>query len=137
MESAIADYTDSCRQSEEWTLPDLVEGGGLSSSASAISLVIRGAEGGRSPSFFRHVAHSIVAVAALTAPITYLDPRDEFRRSVSSAITWRIRQRRGERISLKEARQIALKILADAKQALRKERAAEARLLLDLWDDDL
>ena len=42
---------------------------------------------------------------------------------------------RGRRISLREARQIALQVLIEAEENLHEERMAEARFIAALWDN--
>ena len=43
---------------------------------------------------------------------------------------------RGEEITLAEARALALQVLKDAKDDLRRERAEEARFVTGFWEDD-
>ena len=42
----------------------------------------------------------------------------------------------GEEITLAEARELAFQVLEDAERDLQQERAAEARFLMNLWEDD-
>ena len=46
------------------------------------------------------------------------------------------RSQQGTRISLREARKIALQILADTERSLQEERLAEARFIASLWDNE-
>jgi len=80
------------------------------------------------------VQNLFLAVAAITAPHVYITETPILRRSVSSAVIWGI-PRKGRKISLREARQIALRILAETERELREERSAEARFLLSAWED--
>jgi len=75
-----------------------------------------------------------LAAAAITAPHVYIAEMPILRRSVSSAVIWGI-PRKGRKISLREARQIALRILAETERELLEERSAEARFLLSAWED--
>ena len=78
----------------------------------------------------------VLAVTAATTPIAYFDARHELRRSLASSIVWTMQRKRGQRISLREARRIALDVLAATEQRLHEERIAEARFLLQVWDDE-
>ncbi len=78
----------------------------------------------------------LLAFTVLTAPITYSPQLPEFCRSHSSSLSRAVESRRGQRISLREARQIALQTLADTERRLKEERAAEARFLLGPWEDE-
>ena len=75
-----------------------------------------------------------LAVAACTAPHVYVNETPNLSQSVSSAVVWGI-PRKGRKISLREARQIALRILAETERELKEERASEARFLLSAWED--
>ena len=68
--------------------------------------------------------------------ITYGHHPYEFGRSQSSSLSRAVESRRGQRISLREARQIALRTSADTERRLAEERAAEARFLLSSWEDE-
>lgn len=48
---------------------------------------------------------------------------------------WAVPSRAARRISLREARQIALGILSHTERELQRERAVEAGFLLTLWED--
>ncbi len=54
--------------------------------------------------------------------------------SVSSAVVWGS-PRKGRKISLREARQIALRILEETERELQEERSAEAKFLLGSWEE--
>jgi hypothetical protein len=68
--------------------------------------------------------------------ITYGHHPYEFGRSQSSSLSRTVEPRRGQRISLRDARQIALQTLAETERRLEEERAAEARFLLSSWEDE-
>lgn len=78
----------------------------------------------------------VIAVTASTTPVGYIDIRQEFRRSGASSIVWTAQRKRGHPISLRQAREIALAVLADTERRLEEERSSEARFLLELWDDE-
>ena len=83
-----------------------------------------------------NIGRWVIAIAAATTSIGYFDPRNELRRSCASSIVWTARRKSGRPISLREARQIALQVLAETERRLAEERAAEARFLLVLWEDE-
>lgn len=68
--------------------------------------------------------------------ITYDHHPYEFGRSQSFSPSRTVEPRRGQRISLRDARQIALQTLAETERRLEEERAAEARFLLSSWEDE-
>jgi hypothetical protein len=70
--------------------------------------------------------------ATLTAPVIYFDPHREFVRSdlYSTVGIATLKQRR---LSLRAARQLAMRILAETEQRLWQERAEEAEFLAALW----
>lgn len=77
-----------------------------------------------------------IAFGVLTAPIQYVDPRTINVLSGATSIEWEIKRRRGRAISLREARAIALQILADAEQEIRRDWSREAQYFSALWDND-
>lgn len=83
-----------------------------------------------------HIGRWLFLASAMTAPISIVDFGQQLRRSGSSSITWELRRRRGKRITLSEARQLALSILAETERRLRDERSREARFVLELWYDE-
>ncbi|MBS1789436.1 MAG: hypothetical protein JST85_17050 [Acidobacteria bacterium] len=76
----------------------------------------------------------VLAVAAITAPQVSLYETPNPSQSVSTRIVWGI-PRKGRRISLREARQIALRILEETERELWEERSAEAKFLLGTWEE--
>lgn len=89
-------------------------------------------------SFLRGVASNwFLAIAAtFTATGIYIDPSFEFHRSVSSKIAWNVPRRRARRISLREARDLALQIFEQTERNLQRERRTEANFLLKVWEND-
>ena len=84
---------------------------------------------------FSNLPRWLLAAATLTTPVVYFNPHDEFIRSgVYSSVHAGVR--RQARLSLREARQLALRALADVERRLWQERAAEARFLATLWQPD-
>jgi hypothetical protein len=77
----------------------------------------------------------LLAAATLTAPVVYYDPQCEFGGAGVYSITESGAQRR-RRLSLREARLLALGTLADIERRLWQERAAEAQFLSSLWQAD-
>ena len=77
----------------------------------------------------------VFALSGITTPTSWFDPREEFRRSGSYSVYFEPRRRRGRRISLAEARQIALRAIEKSEQRLRSERAEEALFLSSLWEN--
>lgn len=76
----------------------------------------------------------VLAVAAITSPHISISELPNPSQSVSSVIVWGI-PRKGRKISLREARQIALRILEETERDLRAERSAEAKFLLGSWEE--
>lgn len=87
--------------------------------------------------FLRGISNWLLAIAAtFTATGIYIDPSFEHRRSVTSPIVWSVSRRRKRRISLREARDIALQIFEETERNLQQERRAEANFLLKPWEND-
>jgi hypothetical protein len=83
------------------------------------------------------VSNCLLAIAAtFTAPGIHIDPFFEQRRSVTSPIVWSVPRRRKRRISLREARDLALQIFEKTERNLQQERRAEANFLLKPWEND-
>ena len=83
---------------------------------------------------FSNVPRWLLA-ATLTAPVVCFNLHDDFVRSgVYSSVHAGVRRQR--RLSLREARQLALRALADVERRLWQERAAEAQFLATLWHPD-
>lgn len=83
------------------------------------------------------VSNSLLAFAAtFTATGIHIDPSFEQRRSVTSPIVWSVSRRRKQRISLREARDLALQIFEKTERNLQQERRAEANFLLKPWEYD-
>ena len=77
----------------------------------------------------------LFASSSITSAIQYDQPVQRAR-FVSCSLLSPFRRKRGRRISLQEARFIAIKVYAVAEEALRTERAKEAEFLLSTWDDN-
>ena len=76
----------------------------------------------------------LLFAATLTAPIVYFNPQQEFIRSGLYSVAHSVRKRK--RLSLKAARQHALRVLAETEVRLRLERAEEAEFLAALWQPE-
>ena len=80
-----------------------------------------------------------VVFTVLTGPITYMNqPYGLINHTPSSikSITPPEGQQRGQRVSLSEARRMALQTLTDTERRLQEDRAAEAHLMLSVWVED-
>jgi hypothetical protein len=73
---------------------------------------------------------------AVTTPIVYYDPMAELRKSGAVTHLVEIRSRRRRFISIIQAREIALRILADAERKRAAEREEEAHLNATRWNDE-
>ena len=82
-----------------------------------------------------NIGRWVIAISAATAPVGYFIPAHEFRRSLASSIVSTVRRRRGQPISLQEARNIAFAVLRATEQRLQEERTSEAKFLLALWEE--
>jgi hypothetical protein len=78
----------------------------------------------------------VVLLTVATAPITFADVSQELRRSGSSSLAWSGWRRRGQVITLREARLLAMQILVRTESRLHEDRAAEGRLLQYAFDED-
>lgn len=78
----------------------------------------------------------LLLAAVLTSPIMFFNPDEENRRSgvYSAPLRREVRTRR--RITLREARMLALQILAETEAGIRRDRIAEARLLASIRDQE-
>ena len=86
----------------------------------------------------REISNLFFALATLTSTGINLDPSADLRRSIATpGISWSVQQRRGRRISLREARKIALRILEETEREFQEERSAEATFLLMAWDESV
>ena len=77
----------------------------------------------------------LLALTTITTPIVYADPQRDLLRSASSSIVWSLRKRSGRNISLKQAYEIAMRILTDTDRRLAAERVSEARFTLGPWEE--
>jgi hypothetical protein len=76
----------------------------------------------------------LLALTTITTPIVYADPQRELLRSGSSVV-WSVRRRLGRQISLKQAYEIAMRIINDTDRRLTAERITEARFTLGPWEE--
>lgn len=111
--AAISHTSDICLQEEGNTLP---------------------ARSYRSSSLIGWGQNLVLAVAAFTAPHISILETPNPSHSISSAIVREI-PRKGRKISLREARQIALRNLEETERELQEERSAEAKFLLGSWEE--
>jgi hypothetical protein len=77
----------------------------------------------------------LLALSTLTAPVVFVDLQRELLRSGSSSLFYPIRRRKGQLISIAEARQLALRISDETERRLQRERATEAFFLLASWEE--
>jgi hypothetical protein len=77
-----------------------------------------------------------ILAAVLTVPVRYFNPHADFRLSGSYSRPFHLVMPSHHRISLSQARELALRILAETERNLREERISEARLFNSLWDTD-
>ena len=82
------------------------------------------------------LAPLFLAFSVATVPIELYNPRNELQRSGVVSALQALRPRLGKRITLSEARSLALQIYANAESRLREERVAEAELFLSFDEDD-
>lgn len=78
----------------------------------------------------------LFTVSVTTTPLVLLDPSRELRSSGAASV-WGLSRRRGKRISLREARLLALRILAETEERLQRERKAEFEFFISFDEDEL
>ena len=76
----------------------------------------------------------LLALTTITTPIVYTDPQRDLLRSGSSVV-WSVRRRLGRQISLRQAYEIAMRIMTDTDRRLTAERINEARFTLGPWEE--
>lgn len=76
----------------------------------------------------------LLAFSAASVPLITPNPTSELRRSGAASV-WTLDRRRAQRISLRDARLLALHILAATEARLRDERTAEFKFFLTFEDD--
>lgn len=74
------------------------------------------------------ITNALLGITAITAPLVYFDPRQEFGHTTSSEIQLAAARRPGRQVTLAEARGIALRVLEQAEQELLEERKSEANV---------
>ncbi len=80
------------------------------------------------------MAPAILVLGALTHSV--VEPNREVARTVAVSDSRYLRRRKGRRISIEEARQIALRTMEMTDRLLREERRREAEYLLSLSDSE-
>jgi len=131
MENTTFGLVTSSTQISAWTAMEVV----ADSQQPPVQCPVRQQRTPRFPHMRQHLIGLLFAVTGATSGVQYVDYRREFRRTISSEILCAFRRKRGQPLSLREARQLALDILAASDKRLREERAIEARRLLASWDD--
>jgi hypothetical protein len=76
----------------------------------------------------------LLAFSAATVPLTTPNPTNELRRSGAASV-WTLDRRLAKRISLRDARLLALQILAATDARLRDERTAQFKFFLSFEED--
>lgn len=84
----------------------------------------------------QYAAKWLLAMIASTTPLNFYDPSRDFHRSQTSSVVSPFRRRSRRSITITQARQLALRVLAQANEYLASERAEESRLLLISWNDE-
>ena len=80
----------------------------------------------------------LLALGTITAPVAYGGLGPIAARFVScSTMLLPFRRRKGQRISIHDARRIALRVLSEANAELQRERALESRFVFRFWDDQV
>lgn len=87
---------------------------------------------------FSNAAAMVIPVlfaSVLASGVTYNQPAQQAHYASCSLFS-PFRRRKGRRVSLQEARMVALRVYAEAEQQLRSEQTEEAQFILSVWDDD-
>jgi len=74
--------------------------------------------------------------SVLTSGVTYNQPAQQAHYASCSLFSPFRRRNKGRRVSLQEARMVALRVYAEAEQQLRSEQTEEAQFILSVWDED-
>lgn len=77
----------------------------------------------------------LFAFSVTTSPLVLHDPTRELRGSGAVSV-WGLPTRRGQRISLREARMMALRVMAETEMRLQAEREEEFRLFITFDEDE-
>ena len=120
-------------ETTEHQLPNLLPNGYM---PTADSLIPNGPVRSARGSWFNAAALVIPVLFAsvLTSGVTYNQPSQQARYASCSLFS-PFRRRKGRRVSLQEARMVALRVYAEAEQQLRSEQTEEAQFILRVWDD--
>ncbi len=80
----------------------------------------------------------LATATVVTVPFRYFTPGDEATRSlsISAPIVWEMRQKRGRRVSLREARTLALTIGATIESRMEKYKSEEASFWSWLYSNE-
>jgi hypothetical protein len=83
-----------------------------------------------------YVGRFLLVATASTFPITCYDPyREALRSGALSSLAWTLPRKRGRHISLDEARRVAMRIMEEAEQRLRQDRAEEVQFILSFLEE--
>ena len=66
----------------------------------------------------------------------FFNPEEESRMSGAFSALFRRDTRTRKRITLRQARLLALQVLAETEDGIRRDRLVEARLLASIWDEE-
>lgn len=86
---------------------------------------------GRDPRLARAVGWLFRGLVT-TTPIVISDACRDLGRSSSSSFVWEVRYRRGKRITIAQARELAMNVHKETERGLREERFREAQFMLDI-----
>ena len=78
----------------------------------------------------------LLLAAVLTSPVMFFNPEEESRLSGAYSASFRRGVRIRRRITLRQARLLALQVLAETEDGIRRDRLVEARLLASIWDEE-
>lgn len=78
----------------------------------------------------------LLLAAVLTSPVMFFNPEEESRLSGAYSALFRRDARTRRRITLRQARLLALQVLAETEDGIRRDRLVEARLLASIWDEE-
>src|ERR1017187_233737 len=78
----------------------------------------------------------LLLAAVLTSPVMFFNPEEESRMSGAYSALFRRDTRTRKRITLRQARLLALQVLAETEDGIRRDRLVEARLLASIWDEE-
>lgn len=100
-------------------------------SASPPGLARRGENRSRARSL---PGYLLFAFSVTTSPVAFVDPMLEMRSSGVFS-SWGVARRRGQKVSLREARLLALRVMTETESRLRDERASDFRFFISFDQD--